>query len=56
MICVMICMMYTGILAGSWGRPFLSKIPRKNIILIDDNDHYFVKKKGKKRERRPKVR
>ena len=37
------------VLAGSWGRPFLSKIPRKNIMLIDDYDHHFVKKKkGKK--------
>ena len=47
-ICVMICMMSTGI-SRIVGRP-LSKIPRKNIILIDDYDHYFVKKKkGKKK-------
>ena len=46
-ICVMICMMSTGI-SRIVGRP-LSKIPRKNIMLIDDYDHHFVKKKkGKK--------
>ena len=42
-IYVMICMMSTGI-SRIVGRP-LSKIPRKNIMLIDDYDHHFVKKK-----------